>query len=320
MSPLPRVLRLAALLFLVGLTTSRLALVVHELGGHAAPVLALGGHVTSVHFFLFAGGYVTYDRVQPLALDERLLVSLGGIALELMAGAALLAITRMRAVKRRPIARVATLGAGTVLLLHALFYLSSSAYHGYGDGYTLRHWLGDRRLWLVVPVAVVAVVAGFACARTLVGELSAWMTGSGRAARVGWILLAVGLAGGAHAALTFGELGLRANRTYAGVMKREDTRIADRALERYLAMQRARGAAPDAATVRARQRVLRAEYREPPVGLLIAIAIGLACLLGAAVARPRDGAADEVPRWRRLLRPAVVAALAVALVGVVSLL
>lgn len=320
MSPLARALRLAALLFLVGLTTSRLALVVHELGGHAAPVLALGGHVTSVHFFLFAGGYVTYDRILPLTLDERLLVSLGGIALELIAGATLLAIARMRAVKRRPIARVATLGAGTVLVLHALFYLSSSAYHGYGDGYTLRHWLGDRRLWLVVPVALVAVVAGFACARALVSELSAWLTGSGRAATVGWILLAVGLAGGAHAALTFGDLALRENRTYAGVMKREDTRIADRELQRYLAALRERGAMPDAAAVRAKRRVLRAEYREPPVGVLIAIAIGLACLLGAAVARPREGADDEVPGWRRLVRPAVVAALAVGLVGAVSLL
>ncbi len=318
MSPLARALRLTALLFLVGLTTSRLALVVHELGGHAAPVVALGGHVRDVHFFLFAGGYVTYDRAQPLALGERLLVSLGGIALELVAGAVLLAIAR--AARRRPIARVATLGAGTVLLLHGLFYLSSSAYHGYGDGYTLRRWLGDRRLWLVVPVAIAAVVAGFACARVLVGELGGWMTGSGRAARVGWILLAVALAGGAHAALTFGELALHENRTYAGVMEHEDTRIADRELARYLAMRRARGAIPDDATVQQKRRALRAHYREPPVGLMIAIAIGLACLLGAAVARPREDGAGELPGWRRMVPLAATAALAVALVGLASVL
>src|SRR5262249_8470985 len=54
---LAAVARLTGLLAGVSLATSRLGLLVHELVGHGGVAIALGGHVTDVTLFWFAGGW-----------------------------------------------------------------------------------------------------------------------------------------------------------------------------------------------------------------------------------------------------------------------
>src|SRR5689334_11036212 len=81
--------RLACVLAGVGLVTTRLGLIAHELVGHGAAALAVGGTVEKVRLFWFAGGWIDYDLPRPAPLASRVFVSLGGIALELVVGLAL---------------------------------------------------------------------------------------------------------------------------------------------------------------------------------------------------------------------------------------
>src|SRR5688572_20250435 len=118
-----RAARLAAILFLVALLTSRLSLVAHELVGHAAVAAVFGGDLQDWHLFLFAGGYVDVDRDQPWTTGESLAISLGGIVLQIVAGTALVLLAR----RARPgsLRRFTLLAFGVIDLLHGGYYLTA---------------------------------------------------------------------------------------------------------------------------------------------------------------------------------------------------
>ena len=114
-----RTLLLATVFALVALATSRITLVAHELVGHGLTVVALGADLATYRLFLFGGGWVSYRWPDgPPGEVGGMAVALGGIGLELFAGAAAL-VFALRS--RRPVARVGLLATATILLLHAGF-------------------------------------------------------------------------------------------------------------------------------------------------------------------------------------------------------
>ena len=123
--------RLTALVAGVALLTSRVMLLLHELGGHAAPAALFGGRVTGWYLFLFAGGRVSY-HLGEMSTGHRLVVSLGGIAIELVVGVLAFALAARR--RTRAIAAFALRCVGTVLLGHGGLYLARGVHYGFGDG------------------------------------------------------------------------------------------------------------------------------------------------------------------------------------------
>ena len=105
-------------------------LVAHELVGHGGAALAVGGQVTEVQLFWFAGGWIRYD-LPHRARAALLAIAMGGVAVELVAGTA--AVARSSAATSlgpaRSRARSARRSSST-----RRWYLATGAWHGYGDG------------------------------------------------------------------------------------------------------------------------------------------------------------------------------------------
>jgi hypothetical protein len=312
-----RTLLLAAVLALVALATSRITLVAHELVGHGLTAVALGGDLVSYRLFLFGGGWVSYRWPEgPPGAAGGMAVALGGIALELLAGAVALAIAGRC---RRPVARVGFFATATILLLHAGFYLAAGTHHGFGDGRTPHDALGAWRPLLVVPVALAVIAGGYLLAARLAREVADWVSGR-PLARAGQIAAAAVLAAAAHGALTFGERALTRDDQYARVMEHEKVRLVARDLGRFAAQSRRQGRPPTEAELAAARARLEAQHRPFPLAPLLAVALGLACLAGLwrSVSRAPDSAREA--GWRAALVPAVIFAGSVLLVALVQAL
>ena len=308
---------LAAVFLLVALATSRIALVGHELVGHGLTAVALGADLVSYKLFVFGGGWVTYRwPAGPPSEAVSLVVALGGIGLELVAGAIALLLWRR---SRAAVARVASMAVATILLLHAGFYLAAGTHHGFGDGRALREALAEWRWLVVVPVSIAVVGGGFLLARRLASEVANWVEG-GAMARAGQILVAAVLAAAVHGALTFGERALTRDDTYARIMEHEDVRLVARDLGQFAAQARqVRGRAPTAEELAAAKARFEEEHREFPLALVLGVLLGIACLAGLwmAVRRPSD---VQDARWRVARWPAAVCGGAIALVVVLQAL
>lgn len=308
--PVMQLLRLAGLFALIALATSRLTLIVHELVGHGAVAEAVGGDVTRVKMFWFAGGFVEMSLPDGTSRLDRYLVFLGGVGLELLAGA--LAILVARRLRAGSVARIAVFAFGALNLVHALFYLAAGTHHGYGDGRILHAELGGARPAAVAVLSALVCAAAFVLARALIVQVRQRLPGTRRVALV-TVAGAVLIAGAVHAALAFGELALRRDRTYAAVMQTESGRHVDRAVA---AAQREQPRIDPAELERLR-RALAEKHRQFPVRTLLLIAVALAIILGAATARDPDRPAEPLA-WRDLAGPAVTCGAAVALVVVLS--
>src|SRR5580692_2579173 len=119
--------RLAAVLGCIALATSRLGLVAHELGGHGGMALLLGGEVTQVKLFWFAGGWIRY-RIDT-GEAGLLAITVAGMAVEVVIGGILWLTVRGGTLGARLVR-----GAGGALVIHATWYFATGAWHGYGDG------------------------------------------------------------------------------------------------------------------------------------------------------------------------------------------
>lgn len=272
--------KLACILAGVGLAVTRLGLVVHELVGHGGVAVACGGEIAKVRLFYFAGGWIRYE-LPDLTLGERLAISLGGIAVELVIGLALwLALARRRELTAR-IARA----AGAALVIHGSAYLAAGTYHGFGDGAMVRYLAGDARTPIALAAGAVTVTFGFLGARAILGALAATIPG-GRRARIAGTIVAVVIAGGLQGALAAGELVLRDDRTYAVMMRSEREREIAQELARWEAQHRG---AHDEAARRAHEAAVRAaQPAELPFRIVLAICTVLAILAGAWRARPGE--------------------------------
>jgi hypothetical protein len=298
--PYKDVLRLGGLLACLALATSRLGLVMHEVVGHGGAALAVGAHVTSVHLFYFAGGWIRYRGATSDA--AALAVAMGGIAVELLCAAAL-----WRAARGEGSARRLVRGIACALVVHATWYLATGTWHGYGDGALLYHLLGGWRRPFAIGAGLAGCAAAFAGAREVTGVLADAVPSR----RVLGPIVAALLAAGVNVALAAGELHLRHDATYHETMQPEREREIEVALARWQAEQRARGVAPDdAARAREAAQVQRAHPRGVPFAWLLAVALAASALAGLLKRRPGGGA---LPR-RVLARAAVAAAVGLALV------
>jgi uncharacterized protein (DUF2267 family) len=305
-----QLLRLGALFTLIALATSRLILIVHELVGHGAVAEAVGGDVTRVKMFWFAGGFVEMSLPDGTTWLDRYLVFLGGVGLELVAG--VIAVLVARRLRAGSVARLAVFAFGAINLVHALFYLAAGTHHGYGDGRILHAELGGARPVAVAVLSALVCAAAFFLARALIVQVRRRLPGSRRAA-LATVAGAVLIAGAVHAALAFGELAVRRDRTYAAVMQTESGRQVDRAV----AVAQVQRPEIDPAELERLRRALAEEHRQFPVRTLLLIAVALAILLGAASARDPDGAAEPLT-WRDLTGPALACGGAVGLVMLLS--
>jgi hypothetical protein len=272
-------------MFLAGtsLAISRIGLIVHELVGHGGTALAVGGSVTDVHLFWFAGGWIRY-RVDGMTVAQELAISLGGIAIESVLGIALWV-----GMRRRTGLGGRVLGAiGATLGVHAMFYLATGTWHGYGDGRLLHAVTGDGRYAIALAAGLAAMAWGWAGARHLFGAL----VGALPAPRLAGALVAIAAAGAVNLALDVGELRLRRDATYAVTMQPERERIVARELA---AWQRAHPAEASEAERAARERELAARHRDVPFVWLLGAGILAAIAAGAARAR-RDPQHPVAPR------------------------
>ena len=294
--------RLTALLLAIALATSRLGLLAHELVGHGGTTLLVGGRVTDVQLFWFAGGWIRYQFTAVPSVAAQLAISMGGIAVEIICGSALWAFVRGNTIGRRLLRAI-----GATFVVHATWYFATGAWHGYGDGQLLYKVLGDARYPVAIAAGAVTCVAGFAAASRITGTLFA--TVSPR-----WLfVIAALLAGGAHVGLAVGELAVRNDVTYGEVMQPERERVVQRDLERWAQYEKR---ATPAQREKERARLEDVHHTFPFAWLLGACA-SLAILAGAW----RSQKSDSVEIANRLLwRAALTAIFAIAAVIAIDII
>jgi hypothetical protein len=310
-------LRLCAVFFFIGLTASRVTLVLHELAGHGGAAALLGGRMVDYHLFLFGGGWVRYRWGEQHGLADAIAVSLGGIVLEVVAAA--LALTAAWLLARRgraPLARLALVGVATADLLHAGFYLAAGTHHGFGDGRLLHAELGDARAAVVWPVAIALVAAGFLLARRMAVMAGDWTGARSRAGRAAALVSAAVIAALAHGALTWSERAVAGDTTYSSIMKTESESRVERDLDSLAEKARTRGQALDERALARARAELERRHRAFPLVPVLAGFLALACAAGVwlGVAARR---AQELPPPRPLAvaRLGAVTAAALALVA-----
>ena len=277
------VVRLTVLLAAGGLAVSRTGLILHELAGHGGAAVAVGGTVTDAQLFWFAGGWIRY-QVPDLTVVKDLTITLGGIAVEIALGIALWVGLRRPAGLGARILR--TIGA--TLLVHAMFYLATGTWHGYGDGRLIHALAGDARYPIAITAGLVACAMAWSGARGLFGALVAAVPPP----RLGGAILAIAVAGLANLGLDLGELRLRRDATYAVTMQSERERVVARELA---AWQRAQPAAISDAERESRARALLREHREFPFVRLLGAGLAVAVVAGAT--RSPRGSERPVARW-----------------------
>jgi hypothetical protein len=295
------VMRLTALLLAVALATSRLGLLAHELVGHGGTTLLVGGRVTDVQLFWFAGGWIRYQFTAPPSTSALLLISMGGVAVEALCGTAM-----WLAIRGEGFGRLLLRTIGAVLVMHATWYFATGAWHGFGDGQLLYRVLGDARFPVAIAAGAITCAVGFAAARMIFGPLAS-------IARLSGLVIAAVLAGGIHAGLAIAEVQLRADTTYAEVMQPERERAVDRDLERWAAYE-GKHATPKARE--AKHTELEQAHRTFPFAWLLAACAVSAILAGAW--RSRKPERISITN-RLLLRAAICAALSIATVIAISL-
>lgn len=272
-------LRLTALLACAGFATSRIGLIVHELIGHGAATLAVGGRVTDVQLFYFAGGYIRY-RITGGAL----VIAMGGIVVEVVIGAVLvLAFARREQLPGRIVRAI-----GCALIIHASWYLATGTWHGYGDGVQLHRLLGDARWIVAVPAALVACAAAYFGARTVLGPLAATVPGS-RRARIAGTVIAVIVAGGIQLGAALGEVALRRDTTYSKAMKPERERVISREMAEWVEAQRRQGQPPTAEDRARMQREVADRHPTFPFAYVLGALVLLSIGVGAARSRATPG-------------------------------
>jgi hypothetical protein len=304
---------------------------VHEIGGHAAVAALLGCRLERLRLFLFGGGWVDFACPAPLPRAAALAIDLGGIALEVGVGVLLVVLAR----GRRGFAAFCASAAGTLFVLHALFYLVTGTHAGAGDGRTLHRLLGPSavRVGLVVGASALLVAATFAAAARLARRIAVWSDAaswSARAALIGSVALA---AAAAHGALLRVEQHLRPDPVYAKTFEPEHARALARARERVAGAAGERAAEPPAPpsepsevaseTREAGSGASESEaHREPfgarfarfPLTPLLGAAMTVAAAAGVVLAsRQAPPAAGRIPLARAVVACVVALGLVLAL-------
>lgn len=304
----------------VALVTSRVGLVLHELVGHGGAAMAYGADIRELHLYATAGGWISYDRDEPWTWTAALVVTLAGIAIELVLAAASAGLAWWADRRGKPVLAAALGGAALGFFVHAGFYFAAGTYHGVGDGHIVHVMLGSARPWVTWPAAAIIVAVTYVGARRLGAAVRAWLPAPSTAVQLGALALALGTAAAAHAGLAATEVALRPSPTYQAIMRPERERAIDAAVADWERAEAARGRAPDRTAIRTHRRQLDAERPRPfPFGVLLGAAIALATAVGAARGRPSSPASAGLPN-HAVLRAVTVAAIAALSVGAIDAL
>lgn len=316
------VLDLALLALMI--LASRLALVLHEGGGHAVPAMALGARQVTMRLSALGGGYVSVDYPAGRGPSTAgvAVFDLGGIAMNLLTGAA--AWLAARRLKSRGLTYVALLFLGVGSIAGATVYLTCGFYYGSGDPVGFNPRTEDishlQRAWvLFLPAAAATLWFG---ARHYFDFLAGHAPVDTPKRRLGWMAATVGLVGLCYGALW---LPLRDPSIEGSTAKwRLDIEVA-KETERRIAIQQTapppKPAAPGTPIVIPPRVVVRPEevaHRvPPPVGPIVLYAtFGLAGLISAWRSRPTPGTGSCPPIAATVL--ALLAALTVVLFHVLG--
>jgi hypothetical protein len=258
--------------------------------------------------FWFAGGWIRYHFAAPPSTAALLAISMGGVAIEAVAGILLWALVRGDGLGRRLIR-----GVGAALVVHATWYFATGAWHGYGDGQLLHHLLGAARYPVAIAAGAITCGCAFAGARAIVGPLAGTLTTH----RLAGLVIAAVLAGGIHAGLAIAEIRIRGDVTYKEIMAPERERLVDRDLAKWEAYERAHGGDLSEAKRAQQQHQLEQVHRDFPFAWLLGICVAIALLIGA---RRSFSSIRAFTIDRRLLaRAATCAGIAVAAVIAIDL-
>lgn len=294
-------MRLAGLLLAVALATSRLGLLAHELVGHGGTALAVGGKVTDVQLFWFAGGWIRYHFASPPSTAALLAIAMGGVAIEAVAGALLWSLVRGDGLGRRVIR-----GVGAALVVHATWYFATGAWHGYGDGQLLHQVLGTARYPVAIAAGAITCACAYVGALAIVGPLAGTLSRN----RLAGLVVAAALAGGIHAGLAIAEIRIRGDVTYKEIMAPERERLVERDLERWAAYERAHGGEVSEVRRAEQQQKLEQVHRDFPFAWVLGGCVAIALLVGAR--RSFSHLATFAIDTRLLARAGLMATIAVA--------
>ena len=298
------VAKLTGLLTCVGLATTRIGLVAHELVGHGGTVIAVGGQVTDVQLFWFAGGWVRYQLGG--AGPGALAVALGGIALEAVVGS----VMWWTYARRDGLGARITCGIGAALIVHAFWYLATGTWHGYGDGVELHRALGDAKWLVAVPAAAIVCAAAYAGARGVLGVLAKTLPER----RIAGTLVAIALAGGLQLGAAVGEVQLRRDATYTQTMRPERERLIALELARWAELQRRHGRAPSAEERAQAEQSFADAHRTFPFAWLLG-ALTLAAIVAGAI-RARPSAPSPVTKRLLVVTSSLACASIVAVIAI----
>lgn len=201
--PKCRILLLDLALLSIMILSSRLALFLHEGGGHALPAGLLGARSIALRLSPLGGGFVQADFPggRPASTGGVMLFALGGIGVNLLTGALAWVWARRR--KRRDLGYTALLFFGVGSVLGAITYLTSGFYYNSGDPVGFAPESEDlgrvQWIWLLFlpPAAGVAWVG----MRHYLEFLSGLVDLGSPGRRVGWMLASVAAAGVAYGGL-----------------------------------------------------------------------------------------------------------------------
>jgi hypothetical protein len=296
-----RILILDVALLALMILASRLALVIHEGGGHAVPATLLGARQVTMRLSPLGGGFVSADYPPGRAPSTTgiALFDLGGIALNLLTGAA--AWITARRLQSRGLTHVALLFLGVGSVAGAILYLTCGLYYGSGDPVGFNPATEDishlQWMWvLFLPAAAATLWFG---TRHYLEFLSGHATLDSHRRRIGWTLATVGVVGLCYGGLW---LALRNPQIEGSTAKWRLDREIEKETERRIAAQPAppppatlRPAAPPPPPVVVRPEEV-AHRVPPPVGPIVLYATFAGAALAAAWrTRPSPGTASCSP-------------------------
>lgn len=288
------------LLFLSG----RVGLFLHEFAGHALLCKLMGGRFAGFSLFVFGGGRVQCDQAPAAAHQAAFSVlafDLSGIAVELAVGV-LLAMVLIYSKARRPF-RLLLASTSSVLIVHALFYLTISAYYGSGDGHHLFAILkGFYRPLFISLTFGLAVASAFLVACAFAPTAKSWVAGDSPKRSKLTILVCAFCAAMLHGALTVGEQIVSHDNAYKEIKRPESVKLKQKKISEFVAgYTQEHGKVPDLALLSNVKDELEQKYWQFPIEFPLGIAIALAFVSGFLFSKPRDNENTYPVRWRHVV-------------------
>jgi hypothetical protein len=190
-----KVLVLDLALLAIMILATRLALVLHEVGGHAVVAKILGSRHVEIRLSPLGGGFVAPEFPVRPSLLGLAIFDLVGIALNLLSGAA--AWFAARRMKGRGLSYAALLFLGVGSVAGGLIYLSCGLYYGSGDPVGLAPATEDisHLQWAWVLFLPPAAALGWFGARHYLEFVAGHLRTDTAGRRIGAFLLSAALVG-----------------------------------------------------------------------------------------------------------------------------